>query len=400
MSMSRPPLLYLVHRIPFPPNKGDKVRSFHLLKHLAEQFEVHLGTFVDHPDDWPHVPALDTWCASVHVGRLDPRRGRLKSLAGLVTGEALTLPYYRDRGLAAWVRQTVATHQIRQAVVFSGAMAQYLDGLDLDRTFIDFCDVDSAKWSQYGASRPWPMSWLYRREGRLLGKFEQHWAARADHASFVTRAETDLFLSAAPALGDKTLVVENGVDAEFFSPDNGGESPYRDGGPHLVFAGAMDYWPNVDAACWFANDILPRIRSRHPDAQFHIVGMNPAPAVKALADLDHVQVTGTVPDVRPYVHHADVVVAPLRVARGIQNKVLEAMAMARPVVVSSASAAGLRGVPGQTHEVAETPDDYVDAIERCLAEGAGDMGSAARDVVLAGYAWPAHLSAVSRCLST
>jgi sugar transferase (PEP-CTERM/EpsH1 system associated) len=397
--MSKPPLLYLVHRIPYPPNKGDKVRSFHLLKHLAEHFEVHLGTFVDHPDDWPHVPTLGQWCASVHVAPLDPRRGRLRSLVGLLTGEALTLPYYRNRALGAWVRRTVSERGIRQAVVFSGAMAQYLDGLALERTFIDFCDVDSAKWTQYGEARRWPLSWLYRREGRLLGRFEQHWAARADRASFVTRAETDLFLRAVPDLGEKTIVVENGVDADYFSPQHGGARPFQGPGPHLVFAGAMDYWPNVDAACWFAREVLPQVQVRHPGVQLHVVGMNPAPSVLALGSLDNVHVTGTVPDVRPYVHHADVVVAPLRVARGIQNKVLEAMAMARPVVVSAASAAGLRGVPGRTHEVADTPADYVAAIDRCLAEQGDAMGQQARQVVLEGYAWPAHMAAVSRCLS-
>ncbi|MCZ4303792.1 TIGR03087 family PEP-CTERM/XrtA system glycosyltransferase [Zoogloeaceae bacterium G21618-S1] len=397
--MDKPPLLYLVHRIPYPPNKGDKLRSFHLLKHLAEHFEVHLGTFVDHADDWQHVPALDQWCASAHVGRLNPLLGRVKSLTGLLSGEALTIPYYRDRALSSWVRDTVKTRGIQQAVVFSGAMAQYLEGVRLDCSFIDFCDVDSAKWTQYSASRRWPMSWLYRREGRLLERFEQRWAARADHVSFVTRAETDLFLQGVPQLGAKTMVVENGVDAEFFSPVNGGASPYEEAGPHLVFAGAMDYWPNIDAACWFANEVLPLVRVRHPLAHFHIVGMNPAPSVRALEALENVHVTGTVPDVRPYVHHADVVVAPLRVARGIQNKVLEAMAMARPVVVSNASATGLRGMVGQTHEEAETPDDYVVAIERCLEPKASDMGLRARDLILSAYAWPAHLSAVSQCLT-
>ncbi|QID18545.1 TIGR03087 family PEP-CTERM/XrtA system glycosyltransferase [Nitrogeniibacter mangrovi] len=398
--MSKPPLLYLVHRIPYPPNKGDKVRSFHLLKHLAERFEVHLGTFVDHPDDWQHVPALDRWCASVRVAALSPRLGRLRSLTGLLTGEALTLPFYRDRGLAEWVRQTQRACGIDRVVVFSGAMAQYLEDLPVTQTFIDFCDVDSAKWSTYGQSRPWPLSWLYRREGRLLGQFERQWAKRADHTSFVTRAETELFLTAAPTLRDKTVVVENGVDAEFFSPANGGASPFEGDGPHLVFSGAMDYWPNVDAACWFADEVLPQLRRRHPGAQFHVVGMNPAPSVLALAKRDGVHVTGTVPDVRPYIHHADVVVAPLRVARGIQNKVLEAMAMGRPVVASSACARGLRGTPGLTHEEATSVDEYVAAVDRCLGEGGASMGRRAREAVLQAYAWPAHLGLVTQCLLT
>lgn len=399
--MDKPPLLYLVHRIPYPPNKGDKLRSFHILRHLAEHYRVFLATFVDHPDDLRHVQALDQWCAGVHAVRLNPTLGRMRSLRGLLTGEALSVPYYRNSGMADWVGEMVRSEHIRKAVVFSGPMAQYLEGLPLARTVIDFCDVDSAKWTQYAASRRGPMAWLYRREGRLLGRYERQWARRADVSSFVTRAEADLFLTDAPQLADRVLAIENGVDAEVFSPANGGERPYRGGTPNIVFAGAMDYWPNVDAATWFAQEVMPRVWAELPEACFTIVGMNPTPAVRSLAVPGRVVVTGTVPDVRPYVHHADVVVAPLRVARGIQNKVLEAMSMARPVVVSTASAAGLRGCVGISHEVAESPADYVAAIHRCLAPEVGrTMGLAARQTVLEHYAWDAHLKAIPNALAT
>ena len=179
---ARPPLLYLVHRIPYPPNKGDKVRSFNILRQLARRHRVFLGTFVDHPDDQRHVEALSQWCEDVHAVPIDPRRARLASLRGLISGEALSLPYYRNAGLAAWVRDTVARHRIRDAVAFSGPMAQYLDAPGLTRRIVDFCDVDSAKWTQYAADRPWPMSWLYRREGARLLAFERR-AAAATEAS-------------------------------------------------------------------------------------------------------------------------------------------------------------------------------------------------------------------------
>ncbi|TVT76020.1 MAG: TIGR03087 family PEP-CTERM/XrtA system glycosyltransferase [Denitromonas halophila] len=398
--MDKPPLLYLVHRIPYPPNKGDKLRSFHILRHLANHYRVFLATFVDHPDDWRHVQALNQWCGGVHAVRLNPKLGRLRSLRALASGDALSVPYYLDAGMAAWVREVVARERISKAVVFSGPMAQYLADLSLDRTVIDFCDVDSAKWTQYAASRRGVMAWLYRREGRLLGQFERRWAQRADVSSFVTRAEADLFLAEAPQLADRVLAIENGVDAEVFSPANGGERPYSDGTPNIVFAGAMDYWPNVDAATWFVAEVMPRIWAKWPAACFTIVGMNPTPEVRALAVPARVVVTGTVPDVRPYVHHADVAVAPLRVARGIQNKVLEAMSMGRPVVVSAASAKGLRGEAGVSHEIAESPDDYVEAISRCLRPEVGkSMGLAARQIVLEQYAWDAHLKAIPQALS-
>lgn len=395
----RTPLLYLVHRIPFPPNKGDKVRSFNILRQLARHHRVFLGTFVDHPDDQRHVGQLSEWCEEVCAVRLSPGLSRLLSLRGLLSGEALSLPYYRDAGLKQWVDEVVSRHAIRQAVAFSGPMAQYLDQPALQRRIIDFCDVDSAKWSQYAGDRRWPMSWLYRREGARLLAFERKAAASADASLFVTEAEAGLFTRAAPEVASRVSVMQNGVDAAFFSPDQVFDNPYPAGGPVVLFTGAMDYWPNVDAVVWFCAEMLPRLRERHPDLRFWIVGMNPAPVVQALAG-ESVVVTGTVPDVRPYLAHADVVVAPLRIARGIQNKVLEAMAMARPVVISSAPATGLEAVSGRDCEIAHGEEEFVSRIFVLLADVAlrRSMGRSARERVLERYSWEAHLAALERLL--
>ncbi|MDI3513124.1 MAG: polysaccharide biosynthesis protein PslH [Rhodocyclaceae bacterium] len=395
-----PPVLYLTHRIPYPPNKGDKVRSFNILRQLARTHRVWLGTFVDHPDDQRHIPALAQWCAQTCVIPIEPGIRRLASLHGLLRGEALSLPYYRSPRLSDWVERNVAEHGIRAAVAFSGPMAQYLDVPGLARRIIDFCDVDSAKWTQYAAEHRWPMSWLYRREGARLLDFERAAAARADASLFVTAAEAELFRRAAPEASSRIGVMQNGVDADFFSPAHGGESPYPVGGPVIVFSGAMDYWPNVDAVGWFATELLPRIRQQVPGARFWIVGMNPAPAVQALAG-EGIVVTGTVPDVRPYIAHADVVVAPLRIARGIQNKVLEAMAMARPVVVSAGSAAGLAARPGQDCEIAHDGDDTVRHVIQLLHDPArrDAMGAAARTCVMENYSWQAHLAQLDELLT-
>lgn len=392
MQDSRPPLLYLTHRIPYPPNKGDKVRSFNILRQLARTHRVWLGTFVDHPDDRQHIPALAQWCVQTCVIPIEPGIRRIASLRGLLRGEALSLPYYRSPRLADWVKRSVAEHGITRAVAFSGPMAQYLGVPGLARRVVDFCDVDSAKWTQYAADRRWPMSWLYRREGERLLAFERAAAADCDASLFVTEAEADLFRAAAPELSTRVGVMQNGVDADFFSPANAGESPYPPGGPLIVFSGAMDYWPNIDAVTWFAAELLPRIRDAVPGVRFCIVGMNPAPAVQALAG-EGVTVTGTVPDVRPYIAHADVVVAPLRIARGIQNKVLEAMAMARPVVVSAAPAIGLDAEDGRDCAVAADGEDLCNRVVALLADPArgAAMGDAARDCVLRAYSWSAHL---------
>lgn len=382
-----------MHRIPYPPNKGDKVRSFNILRQLARTRRVFLGTFVDHPDDRQHVARLGEWCEDVCAVELDPRFGRIKSLRGLLTGEALSLPYYRSARLAQWVRATVAQHGITQAVAFSGPMAQYLDAPGLQRRIVDFCDVDSAKWTQYAADRPWPMSWLYRREGEHLLAFERKAAMDSDASLFVTEAEAALFIRSAPEARERTQVMQNGVDADFFSPANGGESPYPAGGPVIVFSGAMDYWPNIDAVTWFATELLPQIRRSVPEARFWIVGMNPAPAVQTLAG-EGITVTGTVPDVRPYIAHADVVVAPLRIARGIQNKVLEAMAMARPVVVSAEAAVGLSARKGEDCEIAQNGEEAVLMVTRLLQDPDVGcvMGAAARRCVVENYSWQAHLA--------
>lgn len=396
--MERLPLLLLVHRIPYPPNKGDKLRSYRILRHLAQRYRVFLATFVDHSDDWRHLPTVKGWCEAVCARPIAPQRSRVASLRGLVTGEALTLPYYRDSSMARWVGEAVRRHGITRAVVFSGAMAQYLDGLTLDRRVVDFCDVDSVKWSQYAPTKPWPLSWLYAREGRLLGAYERRTAGAAQANLFVTRAEAELFRSRAPEVSERVAVMENGVDAAFFSPDPPPPNPYPAGGPVLVFTGAMDYWPNVDAVCWFAHDILPGLRQTAPDVRFWIVGMNPTAEVRALAKEGEVVVTGTVPDVRPYLAHADAVVAPLRIARGIQNKVLEAMAMGRPVVAHPSCLAGLSARVGEEVLGAADGKEFVRALEEALGPRGAAIGAAARARVMARYSWSRQLRVLDRVL--
>ena len=392
-------LLYLVHRLPYPPNKGDKVRSFHLMKHLAQRHRLFLGTFIDDPADEAYLDEVRRYCVDMHVARLSPRWAKLRSLSGLLSGEALSLPYYRDAGLQAWVARTCATQAIDHAVIFSSVMADYVPEKSSLPMLVDFVDMDSAKWTQYAGTHRWPLSWLYRREGARLLAFERSVAARAKHGFFVTEAERDLFLNAAPECAGQIDAMGNGVDAEFFSPGHELHSPYCAGEIPVVFTGAMDYWPNVDAAVWFAGEVLPRLRQQHPAVRFTIVGRSPDPKVQALAG-EGVVVTGTVDDVRPYLAHAAVVVAPLRIARGIQNKVLEAMAMARPVVASTACAGPIAATLGEELLAAESPDDYVQAIAQLLAnpEHADNIGDAARRCVLGQYSWDAHLALIDRFL--
>lgn len=400
-------LLYLVHRLPYPPNKGDKVRSYHLLKHLRQQHRVFLGTFVDDPEDEAYVDIVRAICPDLHVARLTPRTARLRSLSGLLTHQALSLRYYQNTGLQAWVNQTLEANKMDATIIFSSVMAQYVSGTSggaLPPMLVDFVDVDSAKWTQYATSHKWPLSWLYRREGERLLAYERAVAARAQRSFFVTANETALFCHKAPESANRVGVICNGVDAEYFSPNPSYSSPFSGSGVHpeqipLVFTGAMDYWPNIDAVTWFVQDILPVLRQTWPQLRFYIVGRSPSPAVLALAS-NAVVVTGTVPDVRPYLQHAAVVVAPLRVARGIQNKILEAMAMARPVVASQACVEVIDSRPGEELVSAAEAADFVreiDALLRSPARAAA-VGQSGRQRVVQSYSWDAHMASLDRYL--
>lgn len=400
-------LLYLVHRLPFPPNKGDKVRSYHLLKHLTARHRVFLGTFVDDPDDDGHIDTVRKLCPDLHVARLRPFTAKLRSLSGLLTHEALGLRYYRNAGLHDWVKHTLADNQIDATVIFSSVMAQYMEpraGSANPPMLVDFVDVDSAKWTAYAANHRWPMSWLYQREGERLLAYERGVAARSLRSFFVTENEADLFRKMGPECADRVEAMSNGVDPDYFSPAPGRPSPFRadpSGATEIpvVFTGAMDYWPNIDAVSWFVSDMLPKLLLLWPQLRFYIVGRSPAAAVQALAS-DIVTVTGTVPDVRPYLQHAAVVVAPLRVARGIQNKVLEAMAMGRPVVTSDACAGAIDAPVGEALIAATTGDDFVREIDALLKAPvrASAMGMSGRNCVVNNYSWAAHLAGIDSYL--
>jgi sugar transferase (PEP-CTERM/EpsH1 system associated) len=392
-------VLFLVHRLPYPPNKGDKVRSYHLLKHLARKHEVHLGTFVDDADDCQHVPRVREFCADLYVAALHPRRAKLASLRGLLTGEALSLPYYRDAGLARWVEEGARRQGFDAVVVFSSTMAQYATGLNHPKLLVDFVDVDSAKWGDYAPEHAWPLSWLYAREGAKLLAYEQSVAARASCSFFVTENEVALFRQLSPGRDLRLAALGNGVDADFFVPDPVRANPFVPGELPLVFTGAMDYWPNVDAVSWFVAEMLPTLRERFPHLRFHIVGRSPTPAVQALAS-DIVNVTGTVPDVRPYLQHAAAVVAPLRLARGIQNKILEAMAMARPVVAAASCVRAIADEPPAALVAAESVEDYVTSVSRLLSAPEAVSSQAARDFVLDHYSWDAHLAGLDKHLES
>lgn len=398
VKMEKEPILMLVHRIPFPPNKGDKIRSFHLLTQLAQQYTVHLGCFVDDPNDVQYQDTLSQWCATSHFVQLRPSLAKLKSILGFFMNMPLSFAYYRNTAFQAWVHQTLMQYSIQKIMVFSSAMAQFVDELPDHFRVIDFVDMDSDKWQQYAEKKSWLMRSLYRREAKVLLTQEVRIAASFDAGFFVSREEADLFVSRAPHLNTKVSYFNNGVDTDYFSPDREYDNPYPATASVIVFTGAMDYWPNIDAVQWFCAEMFPALRAQHPDLLFYIVGARPTSEVSRLAQISGVTVTGSVPDVRPFIAHACASVAPLRIARGIQNKVLEAMAMAKVVVVSPQALEGIEAVPGEEVILAQDAADFVVQIHGLLKTPGGDMAAAARRKVTRRYNWESNLRVLTELL--
>lgn len=391
-------LLFLPHRIPYPPNKGDKIRSYHLLQHLAQRYRVHLGTFIDDSDDWQYVDVVKEFCRETHFSSLNPLLAKLCSLKALASNDALTLEYYRNNRLHEWVTKVVRQYEIKHVLVYSSAMAQYAINLKQTRRIIDFVDIDSDKWHQYAERKRLPMSWLYRRESRLLLDYERQVAREFDASLFVSHAEAGLFRQLAPECSDRTGYFSNGVDTDYFSPHRDYPNPYSSNQAAVVFSGAMDYWPNVDAVEWFAQEIFPAVLAQNHKAAFYIVGSRPTSRVRALASLPGVFVTGRVPDIRPYLAHAHIAVAPLRIARGIQNKVLEAMSMAKPVVVSPQALEGIHAEPGRELWLAKNPVQFIAAVSTLILSSQNSMGHNARLKVMNRYSWSGNLAKIDALL--
>jgi sugar transferase (PEP-CTERM/EpsH1 system associated) len=389
-------ILFLAHRLPYPPDRGDRIRSHALLRAAAAQARVHLAVFVDNAEDLAQAEALRPLVASLHVEQR--RGGRLGALAdALRHRRPLSLSLFDSATMRRHVARTLAAEPVSTIFAFSSQMAQFVpDDITGRRFVMDFVDVDSAKFASYAAAGG-ALAPIHAREARLLGQWERTVASRADVSLLVSDAEAALFRGVAPDAHIVTL--GNGVDLDRFSPDAELEPIVAGEGPLIVFTGQMDYRPNVDGVCRFASDVLPAIRARYGDARFAIVGRNPTAAVRRLAARPGVIVTGEVADVRPWLAAAAAVVVPLAIARGIQNKLLEAMAMGRPVVASPAAYAGIDARPGRDLLVAESADQAA-AIIGLLDDPsrAAAMGQAARAQIVARYPWDAMLAPLAGLL--
>ncbi|MFS0736350.1 TIGR03087 family PEP-CTERM/XrtA system glycosyltransferase [Sphingomonas sp. 1P06PA] len=383
-------ILFLAHRAPYPPDRGDRIRSYHLVKALAALAPVHVVAFADDDDDAAAAEGLRPMVAS--LATVVRTRGRLEGgLAALAKGQPVSVAMFDDDAIRAAVDRLLIERPIDTLFVFSGQMATYVPrDLGGRRFIMDFVDVDSAKFAAYAADAKAPMRWIHAREARLLARFERAVAAQADTSLFVSEAEAALFRAGAP--GVRIEPIENGIDLAGFDPAQLWPKPPIDT-PFLLFTGQMDYAPNIEAVEAFACGPFALIRTARPDVRFVIAGRAPTRSVQRLADLPGVVVTGAVPDMRPWLAHAAAVVAPLLTARGIQNKVLEAMAMARPVVASPAAHEGIDALDGRDLIVCPL-ERMAPAIVGLLSDPdrATAIGRAARARMVARYGWDARLA--------
>jgi sugar transferase (PEP-CTERM/EpsH1 system associated) len=389
-SGSRLDVLYLAHRVPHPPDKGDRIRTYHILRSLAEVADVHLACFADEPTSRSDLDELGRLCRRVEVIRLGNLSWRARAVRSLALGRTATegafeSPAMRDL-VARWSRET----RFRSAIASSSGMAPYLRDLE-GRSIpavVDFVDVDSQKFAQYAETGRGPKAWLHRLEARRLLELERSTATRVRAVTFVSEAEAALFRGVGGS--GPIRAITNGVDLETFHP--GFPTPGEPEG--CVFVGALDYRPNVDGVVWFCREVWPEVLARRPGSRFALVGRKPSAAVRRLADQPGVDLVGQVPEVQPYLASSAVAVMPLRIARGVQNKVLEALAMGKAVVASPGAIEGIQAEAGVHLLAASTPEEWVEAVVRLLDDRAlgRSLGAAGRAFVERSHDW-------GRCLA-
>ena len=395
-------ILLFSHRTPFPPHKGNQIRPFNVLTSLvARGHKVHLIAFAEGAEELATQARLEEYCASVTLAPLNRWAGNFRALLSLPTSTPPSVAYFNSAAVHRAVQRIVTTHNIEAMVVYSSTMSQYVPPEFRPHTVVDMADVDSEKWLDYAKEKRPPMSWVYNIEGRRLRRYE-YWIVRNfGYSSLHTQREINVLTELTADERKKLIPITNGVDLEKFQPaafppfapervpENERKFFTDPAAPRIVFTGAMDYYPNAEACVWFAHSIFPTIRAQHPNAQFLIVGSKPTPQVIALGELPGVLVTGFVDDVRPYLAAAKVCVIPLRIARGVQNKALEAMASGRAVIATSDVITGVGATAPDHLLLARNEQEFADAVLQVLRDEAlrTRLEIAAREFVVRECSW-------------
>jgi sugar transferase (PEP-CTERM/EpsH1 system associated) len=386
-------IFFICRRVPYPPDRGDKIATFNVIRHLARRHEVHVFCLADGKGDLANTGGLEDDAKSVTAVPVGAAAIRRRAATALLTGEPLSVAALAEAGLHAAIKQKYDALAPDLILVYSSNVAQFAEHFPLAPRIMQFGDLDSLKWRQYAERSPVPMKWVYAAEERRLLAYERHIAHEFSASLVHTAAERRDFERLIP--GVPVAVVGNGVDLDHFRPTGRAKEP---GG--VVFTGVMDYRPNADAVSWFCEEVLPRVRAEVPQAHLTICGSRPSRAVRRLASRPGVRVTGRVPDTRLYLDAAEVFVAPLRMARGIQNKVLEALAMGLPCVASIAAWQGTGLASGEGILAADDATEFAGHVLALLRDGAyrAAMAAQARAAVETHYRWETRLAELDRVI--
>lgn len=375
-------ILVLCHRFPFPPDGGAKIRPFHMIRHLGAQHEVTVASLVRDEEEAAAAPGIAEYCSRFHFERIGSWRARFRMVGNLLTRTPSSMGYFHSPALHRWVRAELGKTKYDLIIAHCSSMAPYVAHVVGTPKVLDFTDMDSQKWLTYVPFQPFPLSVGYRLEGNKLARAEARYARLFDLSTVATAEEQSDLDRLAP--GVATGWFPNGVDSDYFRPLG---EPYDP--DNIVFLGRMNYYPNRECMLRFAAEVMPLLEARRPTTTLTIVGANPPADIRALGDRRNITVTGTVPDVRPYVARAALSVAPLEIARGTQNKILEALAAGVPVVSSRNAAKGTDTVPGEHLLVADTPQEYCDAVLDLLGDPGRreTLAKAGRERMLTHHSW-------------
>jgi len=387
-------IFFICQRVPFPPDRGDKITTYNEMKHLSASHEVHVFCLADGEKDLENVAGALGFARAVTAVPVTHWGTRLRALLALFTGKPLTVAMLRQAKLHSAVAQTFAEVKPDLIFVYSSNTAQYAAPFAGVPRIMQFADLDSLKWRRYAERAKAPMRWIYALEARRLLAYEKKIARSFSHSLLCTDAEVRDFEAVVP--GAPVSTVGNGVDLDYFRSGGVAKVPGA-----IVFTGLMDYLPNVDAVVWFCDAILPRVQARIPSATFVICGNRPSAEVQRLAARPGVTVTGWVADVRPYLDAAEVFVAPLRIARGIQNKVIEALAMGLPVVSSTAAMNGTVIREGEGIVASDDAGVFAQHVVRLLSDDdlRADLARRARLAVERDYTWAAQMVLLDRVIA-
>ena len=382
-------ILFVSHKMPYPPDKGEKIRAYNELKYLCRFFEVHLCSFVEDQKDLKGAKELKKICKSVDAISLSKSVKRLKALLAILSKKPISIEVFYSKTLQRVIKRKIRHENFDVAFCFSSSSAKY-DFLNT-KIITDFVDVDSQKWFQYSKKTKGFMSWLYKREEIKVFEYEKKVFKKSDISLFVSEKEKESFVKKIKT--DKNIyVVPNGVDFNHFKPQKKHKNNEKDNF-NLLFTGNMDYFANEDGVLWFVKKVMPLLRKKCPKIKLYVVGSNPSKRLRTLK-LEDVVITGYVDDIKEFYDLSAVFVAPLRIAQGVQNKILEAMSMEKPVVATLKAYEGLEAIPYKEILLAQNEVQFAEIITYLLfnPDKRKRIGENARRYVLKKHNWDKNMA--------